>query len=274
MPLTLLLLLAPASAAEGSALNPADRPWALSLHAELGALAVPAHRIQFGKGGTPFDYTVNGGQDNLFFYKRLSAELQLNPRHALVFLYQPLDLRTTAVIDQDVVIDDLTFPAGTPMELRYGFDFYRVSWLYDFAEAEDRELALGASLQLRNATIDFRSADGSLQRSNRDVGPVPVIKLRGRTPAGESAWLGAEIDGFWAPIKYINGSNNDVEGAILDASLRAGLSTPSGIEPFLNLRYIGGGGAGTDSTPERPWSDGYVENWVSFVSLSLGASIR
>lgn len=274
MLLSLLLSLSPAQAADDSALNPSDRPWALSLHAELGALAVPAHRIQFGQSGTPFYYTVNGGQDNLFLYKRLSAELHINPRHTVAFLYQPLDLRTSAVIDEDVVIDDLTFPAGTPMSFRYGFDFYRASWLYDFAEPEDKELAVGVSLQLRNATIDFVSADGTLQRSNRDVGPVPVLKFRGRTDVGDSAWMGAEIDGFWAPIRYINGSNNDVEGAILDASLRAGLHAPSGMDPFLNLRYIGGGGSGTDSTPERPWSDGYVENWVSFVSLSLGVSIR
>ena len=80
----------------------------------------------------------------------------------------------------------------------------------------DRELAVGGSLQIRNATIDFTSADGTMRRTNRDIGPVPLIKFRIKHTFKTGWFIGGEIDGIYAPVKYLNGSNTDVVGALLD----------------------------------------------------------
>ena len=109
------------------------------------------------------------------------------------------------------------------MRFVYKFPFYRVSYLHDFSKNPKTELAFGFSLQIRNATIEFESLDGSLFRSNRNIGPVPILKVRWRHDYHSGWWLGAEADGFYAPISYINGSENEVIGAILDASIRAGI---------------------------------------------------
>jgi hypothetical protein len=159
------------------------------------------------------------------------------------------------------------------VNLRYGFPFWRLSYLYDFDESKEIELAIGGSLQIRNAIIDFESADGTLRRSNRNVGPVPVIKGKLRLPIGEELWVGAEVDGFWAPVRYFNGGDSDVEGAILDASLRAGLPVARGVDSFLNLRYLGGGAKGT-SKDNDGFGDGYVANWLHFFTVSLGFSLH
>lgn len=242
--------------------------------AELGTLAPVAHTVQFDKTGTVFDYVNEGGQDNLFLFSRISLEMAIDRRHTVILLYQPLNIETAVVLQNDLSLDKQLFPAGTPMDLRYGFDFYRASYLYDFWYADpDRELAIGGSLQLRNATIDFTSADGTMRRTNRDVGPVPLVKFRIKHTFKTGWWIGGEIDGIYAPVKYLNGSNTDVVGALLDANFRVGIPINESSGMFLNLRYLGGGAEGTSQNNPGP-GDGFTANWLHFLTLSAGAELK
>jgi len=139
-------------------------------------------------------------------------------------------------------------------------------------KSEKHELSIGLSMQIRNATIDFKSQDGKIFTSNRNIGPVPVLKSRGRYSFERGGFLGYEVDGFYAPISVINGSDNEVTGAIVDLSLRGGLALPAANgEMFLNLRYLAGGAVG-QSDPE-PTYDGYTKNWLHFMTVSIGASL-
>ena len=226
-----------------------------------------------GNDGTKFDYIDEGGQDVLFPYSRLTAELNFVDKHNLIFLIQPFDLQTKTLLKQDIVVDSLKFPEGTPIELRYGFTFYRISYLYDFVKAKKNELALGLSLQLRNATISFASTDGSLFRINENVGPVPIFKFRGKYTSNSGVWIGSEIDGFYASGKYITGSENDFVGSILDASLRVGFDLTDYFDSFLNVRYLGGGARGTEEDNPGP-GDGFTDNWLHTMAISLGFYIR
>jgi hypothetical protein len=246
-------------------------PIRLRAVAELGFLAVLDHRIQFGRDGTTFDYVDEGGQNTLFSVARMSIEAHLR-RHQIIFLYQPLEIVTNAVTRRDVRVDQTLFEAGTPIQVRYGFPFYRMTYQYDLLACAGRELSLGLALQIRNATIEFESRDGTLLSSNGGVGPVPLLAARGRLPVAAGVWLGFETVGFYAPISYFNGDDNGVIGAILDASVRLGVALPHGAEAFLNLRYLGGGAQGDDDDAEPP-SDGYTKNWLHFLLLTLGGSI-
>jgi len=240
--------------------------------AELGFVGVLSHKIQFSNSGTYFDYVKQGGQDVLFPVSRLSLELDFKKRNTLFFLYQPLSLQSQVLLAEDVVVDDLTFSAGTSLNLLYNFPFYRISYLRELLpDNEKYSFGIGASLQVRNATIIFESADGTQFRTNRDVGPVPIMKIRFRTEHSEWAYTEFEADGFYAPISYINGSDNEVIGAILDASFRGGLKINDPIDVFFNLRYLGGGALGTgDVKPGEP-GDGFVKNWLHFMTVSAGA---
>lgn len=254
-------------------LNGSERPYAVHFAAEVGTLLPVSHRIQFSRDGTDFDYVRYGGQDNLFPFTRFSADLDLGDRHSVILLYQPLNLETEVTLETDLVVDEATFLAGTPVDLRYGFDFVRGSYLYDLQSDPRQELALGISLQLRNATINFTSSDGNTRRATRDVGPVPILKGRLRQPMGQGAWWGLEVDGFYAPVSYLNGDDNDVIGSILDSSARVGVLLDNGTDAYLNLRYLGGGSQGVDDDHTGP-GDGYTDNWLHFVSLSLGIGLR
>ena len=247
-----------------------DQPSDIKLRgvAEIGFLSVIDHRIQFSNSGTYFDYRQDGGQDVLFPITRFSLELE-NKRNTFVFLYQPLRLESQVLLNNDLIVDDLTFPANSSVKLLYNFPFYRFSYLRELLPNNDKwSLGLGGSLQIRNATISFESSDGSLFRTNRDVGPVPALKVKSRARWNDRLYTEIEADGIYAPISYLNGSDNEVVGAILDASLRQGLHIRGPVTAFLNARYLGGGAVGT-SDVDGP-GDGYVRNWLNFFTLTTG----
>ncbi|MGM0462950.1 MAG: hypothetical protein ACQEQ4_11100 [Fibrobacterota bacterium] len=240
---------------------------------ETGFLGVMSHTVQFSRAGTAFDYVEEGGQNNLYPVTRLSLEHRINPRHSFILLYQPLELRTSAVFERDVTFNGVEFPDSSAVEMVYGFPFYRVSWLRELYPSDDSLfLGVGLSLQIRNATISFEDKEANSFVIENDIGPVPALKARFRRNFSNSYWVGAEADGMYAPISYLNGSDTDVTGAILDASLRGGYTFedfPG--ETFLNLRYIGGGAEGQGDSSGYG-SDGYVDNWLHFFNVSVGFS--
>jgi hypothetical protein len=256
------------SAAEKSFLNHPNKWYQISLGFESGFTSVISHTIQFDSNGTKFDYVDEGGQNILFPFTRFTAEIKMHQRHNLIFLYQPLDIKTEALLRNDLIVDELVFPADTPMKLHYGFSFWRFSYLYDFNKDKNKEIAIGLSLQIRNASISFASYDGSLFRVNQGVGLVPIIKLRTRFPFKNGMWLGSEIDGFYASGKYITGGKKDFLGAILDASLRLGYKLNNSLDSYINIRYLGGGARGAEDSPGP--GDGYTDNWLHTMVLSLG----
>jgi hypothetical protein len=237
--------------------------------AEIGFLSVLDHKIQFGKNGTYIDYNENGGQDVLFPFGRISINTQWK-RNTFVLLYQPLRLESTELSDRSITIDSLTFPRRTAINYLYDFPFYRFSYLYDLTKVGGKwDVGVGISFQIRNATISFESTDGSLYRTNRDVGFVPALKSQINYRLNDKFFLGTELDGIYAPVSYLNGDNNDVTGAILDASIRAGYTPVKKYALFLNVRYLGGGANGQSDNYEYP-SDGYVKNWLHFLIISTG----
>jgi hypothetical protein len=246
-----------------------ERKLEFSAIAELGFLTVFDHKIQFSNSGTYFDYRNDGGQDVLFPVSRLSLELK-SDRSTFYLLYQPLRLESRVFLEEDLIVDDALFAAGSNVKLLYNFPFYRASYTRElFPNKPNFNFALGASIQIRNATISFESGDGTLFRTNRDVGIVPALKLRTNYHFSERFYAEMEADGIYAPVSYLNGSDNEVVGAILDASVRTAYQLHPSVHGFLNLRYLGGGAVGTSDNVDGP-GDGYVRNWLHFGTVSAG----
>ena len=252
-------------------LNDPGRSYAIELDAEVGFVGILSHRVQFSNDGDRLNYVRDGGQDNLFPLIRPTARLHWR-RQVFTLLWQPLDLRTTVSIDRDLRVDDVVFPANRPIDLRYGFTFWRLSWGHRVVQRDDRSLTLGLGLQIRNATIAFVSVDGSLSETNRNIGPVPLLELEARRQFEDGVFLEAEVDGFYAPIRYLNGGDVDVEGAIADIQLRAGLDLADPASMYLGLRYLGGGASGTGD-PDGT-GDGFTDNWLHALTLTVGARLR
>jgi hypothetical protein len=268
----------PLSAQDYGFFNSPESFFGFESSVEIGFFGFFYHKVQFGESGTYFDYVKDGGQDVWFPFRRLSGDILLGSRHRLVFLVQPIDIRSEVPVPAGgLTVVDADFEPGTAIDLRYGFDFYRLSYLYDFFKDPRNELAIGASLQIRDAVITFSGTDDNtsedIVRSQRDVGPVPALKFRTKYYLSNYVWLGSEIDGIYAAGRGATGSftvDPKFVGAIIDASLRAGFTPRPPVDVFLNLRYLAGGAEGRDENDP----DQYVKNWLHAFSVSLGVTVR
>jgi hypothetical protein len=267
-PPTTVLAEAPSDAPEPEsvAAAPAREPdVGLRAHAEIGFLAVLAHEITLGLDGTRIDYPRDVNQSNLSLFLRVSADLDIWRQHIITFVYQPIDLVSEASLPRDLRIDGLDYARGTPTRARYSFPFYRLGWAFDVLEGRDEELAFGIGFQIRNANIQFESLDGSLFRERNDVGFVPLLRARGRFPIANGWFFGFDV-----VLPGLNGRDNNVEGAILDLSVRLGWRFLPHVDAFLSARYLGGGASGQGS--RGPFDDGYQRNWLHFLTIALGVT--
>lgn len=267
--LLLLLLSSVAFSQKDTTFTKLSERYELSAVAELGFLAVLDHKIQFSNSGTYFDYRRNGGQNVLFPINRWSLELK-SKRNTFYALYQPLRLESTVLLLEDLVVEEGTFSAGTGVNLLYNFPFYRMSYTREFAHnSPNFDFAFGGTIQIRNATITFESTDGSMFRANRDIGIVPAFKIKSTYHFNKVFYTELEADGIYAPVSYLNGSDNEIVGAILDGSLRVGAQVEDHVKAYVNMRYLGGGAVGTSDDEPGP-GDGYVKNWLHFMTVTAG----
>jgi hypothetical protein len=251
-----------------------DRRIALRARLELGALGVAAHHIRYGST-TRVDYRKDADQDTLFFFARLSAELEIGGRHGLIFLYQPLALRTETVLRRELRVGETVFPAETPTKVGYGFDFYRIAYQYDVFADPRRELAFGAGFQIRNARVSFVSSDGERGFTQTNLGVVPLLRVRGRYLFDSALFIEGELDGWVSPVPGQGRDGEMALGAIADAAVRGGVVARPWLELFLTLRYLGGGfrGDGSEDTP-LVGPDTWNSNWLHTIALSLGVGTR
>ena len=278
--LTLVLsILALPLMAENSLINTVDSKVKFNFEVETGLVGVLAHTYQSGSsddGATLFDFVNQGGQDNLYPFDRYVAGLKINDKHKLSFLYQPLEVITNVTFKDDVQIDGTIFIDGTPMEIKYGFPFYRLTYSYSFVNNKNLELAAGAALQARNASIVFKEIAGDQMEVSQNVGPVPAINLFGRYDFDNGFYFSLDATGLYASSALINGASFSFEGSILDASLRAGYPLREGLDLFANLRYLGGTAKGDSEYTERTWTEPtetYTSNVLSTSSFTIGLSI-
>lgn len=252
-------------------LLPGEPEVGLRASGEIGFLGVLGHEIQLGRSGTRLDYVSDFAQSNLFLFARLEASVDIWREHIITFVYQPIDFVSQANLPRDVRIDELDIARGTAMRAHYGFPFYRIGWAYDVLPSPSEELAFGFGGQLRNANIEFERLDGMGYRARNNVGPVPLLRARGRFPLPADWFFAFEVDGFYAFIPGLNGSDNDVQGAILDAVVRLGFRFVPHAESFLTIRYLGGGAVGRGSPTAT--SDGFQRNWLHTLVISLGGTL-
>jgi hypothetical protein len=260
-------------------------------HFEEGYVGVLYHHYQSGVGGTDFNFVTQGGQDILFPYQRYSVDVVLGGHHRITFLYQPLTLNTRTVVDKnsastdDIVIDGTHFPSGTPLDVTYGFDFWRMSYLYDFSNNPRTILGIGASLQVRNASIVFTSnglpapvsGPTEARAVSQNIGPVPILKMHAAHWFSPLFGLDFEADGFYASSAFFNGATRAFTGWIWDAALSAKSQIMPNAAAFLTVRSIGGGASGSNAystTATTSSSESPTYNALATVAVTLGATIQ
>lgn len=262
-----------------SLINREESPVKIYFEVETGLFGILNHTYQSGRtdeGANNFDFVKEGGQDILFPFERYVAGLTIRDKHKIGLLYQPLTVETNVTFRDDVLIDSVLFSAGTPMEIKYGFPFYRFTYSYFFVNNNKLQLAGGLALQARNASIVFKEVSGGQMTVSQNVGPVPALQVYGRYNFDNGLYLSLDATGLYASSALINGASFSFEGSILDASLRAGYPLRKGMDVFANFRFLGGTAKGESEYIERTWTEpreAYTSNVLSTSSFTLGISV-
>lgn len=221
---------------------------------EVGPVYLFQNEGRYGANGTLYTARDVGQQRNLIIGQRLSAEAQMG-RHTVIALWAPLDLTTRVTLGRDLVFTGTTFAEGTVVDSRYLFDGYRLSYLYRLVPGQRFSLQVGASVQVRNASVEFRTVDASpaVFSVERDIGLVAAIKARIRYDAGV-VYAMADAD-------FLNTFGIGLTGGLHDVALTLGVPLVGGADFFLRLRLIGGGA----NVPGRD-----IYNWGNFGGALAG----
>jgi hypothetical protein len=142
---------------------------------------------------------------------------------------------------------------------RYLFDGYRAGYLYGLvSNGGPLKLQVGASLQVRNASVEFATLDGSLFDRETDIGLVFAVKARLRYDFPWGLWAMLDADGLSSFGLF------SVKGGIYDVALTLGIPLTPSADLFFRLRFLGGGA----DVPSRP-----LYNWGNFGFALIGARL-
>jgi hypothetical protein len=225
-------------------------PARAELDLESGIAAASYNDVAIpGNTGTRLSLTDDLSADPGIFY-RFQASLRFGQRHALRVLYAPLTLAASGTVDGDVHYVDTTFPAGTPLEARYQFNSYRLTYRYSVWQEDSDELAVGFTAKIRDARVSI--VGGGLAEEYANFGFVPLLHLLGRWRFAPSWGLLLEADALAAP----QGRAEDVA-----------LALEYHVSPLASLRLgyrMVEGGADNDKV--------YTFTWIHYAAA--GATVR
>lgn len=225
---------------------------------EIGAAYLFQNDGRYGANGTSYTAADVGQQRNLAVALRLAIEARLARRHTVIATWAPLDLTTRATLKRDLTFQTTTFADRSVVDHRYLFDGYRLSYLFGLVQGSRFTLGVGASLQVRNASVEFRTVDTApaVFAVERDIGLVGALKVRARFDAGV---LYAQAD-----VDFFNTFGLGLPAGIHDVALTLGIPVIPGFDFLLRLRLVGGGA----NVPSRD-----IYNWGNFGFALLGLRV-
>ncbi|MDX2014905.1 MAG: hypothetical protein SFW67_32210 [Myxococcaceae bacterium] len=225
--------------------------------AEIGAAYLFQNDGRYGANGSSYGAAEVGQQRNLAVAFRLALETRIG-RHTVIATYAPLDLTTRTTFTRDFTFQTTTFANGTVVDHRYLFDGYRLTYLFSLLQTSRFTLGLGASVQVRNASVEFRTVDASPAQFavERDIGVVGAVRVRARFDAGVLYAL--------ADVDFFNTFGLGLPAGIHDVALTLGIPVLPGVDFLLRLRLVGGGA----NVPSRD-----IYNWGNFGFAVVGLRV-
>lgn len=151
-------------------------PWKLTV--EGGALWFSRNDVAVpGNSGTAFNLLdlTGEGPDPI---ARLMLERRFAQRHWLRLEWAPVVSQGSGSLDNEVLFRQTLFSPDRPIDARYEFNTYRLSYRYFWREDAKWMLGAGASLLVRDALIQL-SQNGVMEREE-DLGVVPLLNFYAR----------------------------------------------------------------------------------------------
>lgn len=149
-----------------------------------------------GDLGTPYSLKDDLEPESKLFYRN-RAGYTINSRHTFSLLYAPLEIKSNGNIGNDVIFEDVLFPANTPLQGIYKFNSYRLTYRYDIINKARVVFGFGFTGKIRDARISLSLPDLFAEKTN--VGFVPIINFRLAWKIDDNFGLLLEGDALAAP---------------------------------------------------------------------------
>ncbi len=125
--------------------------------------------------GTRFSLTDDLKTDSGYFF-RIRFGYHWKSRHTISVFAAPLTLKAAGQVDKEVVFFEETFPANTPLNARYTFNSYRLTYRYDLVRKPKWQVGIGFTAKIRDAVVKVKGNGKSSEKTN--VGFVPLLNFR------------------------------------------------------------------------------------------------
>jgi hypothetical protein len=179
------------------------------------------------EGGTRFSL-VDDLEPSSSNYTRIRIGGLFGERHRVLFTWAPLSVDSRGSFEEAVRFNDTLFPADTPLNGRYVFDNYRLTYRYRFQDRGRFRSELGATLFVRDAEISLRG--GGLSDTDDDLGFVPLLSGRLEYVLNETWRLVADGDTLIGP-----------QGRATDILFALEVSSRDSLNMGLGYRILEGG---------------------------------
>lgn len=143
----------------------------LQLDVETGAALSGYNKVRIpGEGGTFINLSESLEATPTAFY-RLRLSYTINDKHTITALFAPLTIRYNGRFDQELQFFGTTFAATQPLDVRYQFNSYRLTYRYNFPRTQRFQLGVGATAKIRDAEVEVNGV------TKTNVGFVPLINF-------------------------------------------------------------------------------------------------
>jgi hypothetical protein len=110
----------------------------------------------------------------------------------------------TKTLDEDIKWGDVSYPAGTQVNSKYGFSDLRTSVGYSFYKTSDKELGIGLGLHVLTWQGSIGTPTQGTEGGNV-LAPLPVISVYGGFALNEQWSVNARLDEFSLTYQQYHG---------------------------------------------------------------------
>jgi hypothetical protein len=160
--------------------------------------------------GTPIDFAANGGKS--VSAVTISGDWRFARKHRVSALWYGTKRSNTYTLANDVIIDDITIPAGASLTPEIKNDFFFVNYRYSFVKNDNVEIAAllglyGANFRFDITAVGVPGQPGqTFSRDTSTTLPLPLIGVSLDWYIMPRWSAGASISGLSAKIGDVRGT--------------------------------------------------------------------
>jgi hypothetical protein len=154
--------------------------------------------------GTVVDFQNTLGMPDTAWGPDVEFRWRMSERWRLEVNYFWIGATGTKTLDEDIKWGDVSYPAGTQVNSKYGFSDLRTSVGYSFYKTSDKELGIGLGLHVLTWQGSIGTPTQGTEGGNV-LAPLPVISVYGGFALNEQWSVNARLDEFSLTYQQYHG---------------------------------------------------------------------